>query len=103
MPKMKNAELRQAELRNELVEALKRNEEGAVADVLARMANDMQTNLLEEARASVMGKINDRNILASRGAAQLTQEERAFYEEAISKRGFADLDLKIQQQHKSGS
>ena len=34
MPKMKNAELRQAELRNELVEALKRNEEGAVADVL---------------------------------------------------------------------
>lgn len=95
MPKMKNAELRQAELRNELVEALKRNEEGAVADVLARMANDMQTNLLEEARASVMGKINDRNILASRGAAQLTQEERAFYEEAISKRGFADLDATL--------
>lgn len=95
MPKMKNAELRQAELRNELVEALKRNEEGAVADVLARMANDMQTNLLEEARASVMGEINDRNILASRGAAQLTQEERAFYEEAISKRGFADLDATL--------
>lgn len=55
MPKMKNAELRQAELKNELVEALKRNEEGAVADVLARMANEMQSNLVDEARSSVMG------------------------------------------------
>ena len=95
MPKMKNAELRQAELKNELVEALKRNEEGAVADVLARMANEMQSNLVDEARSSVMGEINDRNILASRGAAQLTQEERAFYEEAISKRGFTDLDATL--------
>ena len=62
MPKMKNAELRQAELKNELVEVLKRNEEGAVADVLARMANEMQSNLVDEARSSVMGEINDRNI-----------------------------------------
>ena len=47
MPKMKNAELRQAELKNELVEALKRNEVGAVADVLARMANEMQSKIVD--------------------------------------------------------
>lgn len=81
------------ELRSQIAEALKGDDENIITEALVRMANGIQEGILKEARSFVNSELNDRAIMQSRGLATLTTEERSYYEEVIEKRGFTDLDV----------
>lgn len=93
---MKNLDKnKQIELRQQITEALKSDDENAVVEVLVRMADGIQNDLIKEARSMVSNEMNDRAILERRGASQLTSEERNYYAKVIEKRGFTDLDVTL--------
>ncbi|HGS8889703.1 TPA: phage major capsid protein [Clostridioides difficile] len=81
------------ELRTNLMEAIKSNDEEKITTVFLRMAEDIQSNLLKEARSIANTESIDRAILDKRGMPQLTSEERAYYSQVIEKRGFTDLEI----------
>lgn len=81
------------EIRSAITEALSNDDEGAMTEALVRMAQGIQDRVIKEARSMMNTEIADRNILASRGSAQLTSEEREYYKQVIEKRGFADLTV----------
>lgn len=82
-----------AEIRSAIAEALSNDDEGAMTEALVRMAQGIQDRVIKEARSMMNTEMADRNILASRGAAQLTSEEREYYKQVIEKRGFTDLTV----------
>ncbi|HBF2042897.1 TPA: phage major capsid protein [Clostridioides difficile] len=81
------------ELRTNLMEAIKSNDEEKITTSFLRMAEDIQSNLLKEARSIANIESADRAILDKRGMPQLTSEERAYYSQVIEKRGFTDLEI----------
>lgn len=81
------------ELRSQIAEALKGDDEKAITEALVRMANGIQEGILKEARSFVNSQINDRAIMQSRGLATLTTEERNYYEKVQEKRSFTGLDV----------
>ncbi|HBH0885320.1 TPA: phage major capsid protein [Clostridioides difficile] len=81
------------ELRTNLMEAIKSNDEEKITTAFLRMAEDIQSNLLKEARSIANTESIDRAILDKRGMPQLTSEERAYYSQVIEKRGFTDLEI----------
>ncbi|HBF4024464.1 TPA: phage major capsid protein [Clostridioides difficile] len=81
------------ELRADLMEAIKGNDEEKITTAFLRMAEDIQENLLKEARSIANIESADRAILDKRGMPQLTSEERAYYSQVIEKRGFTDLEI----------
>lgn len=81
------------ELRTNLMEAIKSNDEEKITTSFLRMAEDIQSNLLKEARSIANIESADRAILDKRGMLQLTSEERAYYSQVIEKRGFTDLEI----------
>ncbi|EGT4537025.1 TPA: phage major capsid protein [Clostridioides difficile] len=81
------------ELRTNLMEAIKSNDEEKITTSFLRMAEDIQSNLLKEARSIANIESADRAILDKRGMPQLTSEERAYYSQVIEKRGFTDLEV----------
>ncbi|HHS9340300.1 TPA: phage major capsid protein [Clostridioides difficile] len=81
------------ELRTNLMEAIKSNDEEKITTSFLRMAEDIQSNLLKEARSIANIELADRAILDKRGMPQLTSEERAYYSQVIEKRGFTDLEI----------
>ncbi|ENY8512188.1 TPA: phage major capsid protein [Clostridioides difficile] len=81
------------ELRTNLMEAIKSNDEEKITTSFLRMAEDIQSNLLKEARSIANIESTDRAILDKRGMPQLTSEERTYYNQAIEKRGFTDLEI----------
>lgn len=81
------------EIRSAIAEALSNDDEGAMTEALVRMAQGIQDRVIKEARSMMNTEMADRNILASRGSAQLTSEEREYYKQVIEKRGFADLSI----------
>ncbi|HBF7342985.1 TPA: phage major capsid protein [Clostridioides difficile] len=81
------------ELRADLMEAIKGNDEEKITTAFLRMAEDIQENLLKEARSIANIESADRAILDKRGMPQLTSEERAYYSKVIEKRGFTDLEI----------
>ncbi|MDI2983904.1 phage major capsid protein [Clostridioides difficile] len=81
------------ELRMNLMEAIKSNDEEKITTSFLRMAEDIQSNLLKEARSIANIESADRAILDKRGMPQLTSEERAYYSQVIEKRGFTDLEI----------
>lgn len=85
------------ELRGQIAEALKGDDDTAITEALVRMANGIQEGIIKEARSFVNEQINDRAVLQSRGLATLTTEERSYYEAVKEKRGFTDLDVVMPQ------
>ena len=83
------------EIRATLVSALKENNNEKVTEALVRMAEGIPENLINEARSMVNTELNDIAILDRRGVAQLTSEERKYYNEVIEKRGFTDLTVTL--------
>ena len=83
------------EIRATLASALKENNDEKVTEALVRMAEGIQENLINEARSMVNTELNDIDILDRRGVAQLTSEERKYYNEVIEKRGFTDLTVTL--------
>lgn len=85
------------ELRSQIAEALKGDDDTAITDALVRMANGIQEGIIKEARSFVNEQINDNAVLQSRGLATLTTEERNYYAAVKEKRGFTDLDVVMPQ------
>lgn len=85
--------IKDVELRAQIAEALKGENEDAIAEAMVRMAKGIQEDIIKEARGLVNNEITDREILRQRGIATLTAEERSYYENVIEKRGFTDLTV----------
>lgn len=75
---MKSKDLIQLELKENLVQAFKSEDENAIAQAFAAFAETVQQNVMEEYNA--YQKTQDSAILAKRGVHQLTSEENKFYQ-----------------------
>lgn len=78
---MKSKDLIQAELKENLVQAMKSEDENAIAQALAAFAQSIQEEVLADVKA--YQQTADSNILAKRGVHQLTTEETQFYQKVI--------------------
>lgn len=79
-------------------QAIQESDEAAFAQAFTDFANNIQESVMSEAKGMVQA--NDSNILASRGARQLTSEENQYYQSVIDamrssnpKQALADLDV----------
>lgn len=80
------------ELRASISNALEKGDSEAVAQALTNMANNIQANIIEEARGIVNDGMSDQQVLASRGIRVLTKEETAYYNEVIDGQGFDGVE-----------
>ncbi|SKA99799.1 phage major capsid protein, HK97 family [Caloramator quimbayensis] len=78
---MKSKDLLQQELRENLIQALKSEDENAIVQAFSNFADSVQKNIMEEYAA--YQKTQDSAILAKRGVHQLTAEETKFYQNII--------------------
>lgn len=95
---MKSKDLIQQELKENLVQAFKSEDENAIAQAFAAFADTVQQNVMEE--YNTYQRAQDSSILTKRGIHQLTSEETKFYQsiiEALSvsnpKQAVSNLDL----------
>ena len=89
---MINVEERNTELRAKVNEALEGDNNDAIAEAMVLMANNIQQDIIKEARSQMARENNDNNVMAQRGQSVLTTEERAFYKKVVENRGFTNLD-----------
>ncbi|MFB7301683.1 phage major capsid protein [Heyndrickxia sporothermodurans] len=95
MPKIKNLDKdknAQLEAQQKLLDAMKSEDEQVLAQAMVDFANNIQDNILEEAKAVASTEFNDQRVLAERGGYVLTSQETAFYNEVISNKGFAGVE-----------
>ncbi|MCT8978303.1 phage major capsid protein [Clostridium sp. CX1] len=78
---MKSKDLIQQELKDNLVQAFKSEDENAIAQAFANFADTVQQNVMEDFTS--YQKTQDSAILAKRGIHQLTAEENKFYQSII--------------------
>lgn len=83
------------ELRQKMLDAIQADDENAIAEAMCRMAEGIQSEILQEARSIAQIESTDRMIMSQRGQAQLTSEERSYYKSVIENRGFTGLDVTI--------
>lgn len=83
------------ELRQKMLDAIQADDENAIAEAMCRMAEGIQSEILQEARSIAQTESTDRMIMSQRGQAQLTSEERSYYKSVIENRGFTGLDVTI--------
>lgn len=83
------------ELRQKMLDAIQADDENAIAEAMCRMAEGIQSEILQEARSIAQTESTDRMIMSQRGQAQLTSEERSYYKSVIENRGFTGLDVAI--------
>ncbi|WJE54321.1 phage major capsid protein [Bacillus cereus] len=88
------------EVENEFKAAIENNDNKAYAAAMTKMANVIQTNILNEVTPSVKSEIasnlNNQAVLNSRGLHALTNEERSYYNEVIaSGEAFAGVEKLI--------
>ncbi|HDM9150274.1 phage major capsid protein [Listeria monocytogenes] len=57
----------------------------------SNMAEQIQTNIIAQARKEVNREMNDNNVLTSRGANALTSDENKYYNAVIAGNGFAGV------------
>ncbi len=67
------------------------NEEGMI-QAFSAMARSIENNILKEARDAFQLELSDRATLEARGQAQLTSEERKYYDKVIEKRSFEGVE-----------
>jgi len=78
---MKSKDLIQQELKENLVQAFKSDDENAIAQAFANFADTVQQNVMADFTA--YQKTQDSTILAKRGVHQLTAEENKFYQTLV--------------------
>ena len=78
---MKSKDLLKQELMKNLSEAMKSEDEGAIAQAFTEFAESVQQNILEDVR--IYQETQDKAILQKRGIHQLTQQETKFYQSWI--------------------
>lgn len=95
---MKSKDLIQQELKDNLVQAFKSDDENAIAQAFSSFAESVQQNVMNEFNA--YQQTADKTILAKRGVHQLTADESKFYQSIIGamksgnpRQAFTDLDL----------
>lgn len=75
------------DIKNEFKTAIENNDNAAYAEAMTKMANAIQTNILNEVTPSVREEIannlNNHTVLNSRGLHALTTDEKAYYNEVI--------------------
>ena len=72
-----------AELAQKFNEALKSNDPEQVAQAMAEMAENIQSEILEKAKGAVAVEQMDAQAMAARGLRQLTSAEKKYYEKVI--------------------
>lgn len=90
---MKNLDLKQTEVQEQLRSALEGQDEKEIAAAFGAMARSIEQDILREARSEMQKELSDRATLEARGQAQLTSEERSYYEAVVEKRGFEGIDV----------
>ena len=90
---MKNPDLKQTEVQEQLRSALEGQNEKEIAAAFGAMARSIEQEILREARSEMQKELSDRATLEARGQAQLTSEERSYYEAVVEKRGFEGIDV----------
>lgn len=97
MENLDNTKIKTQEIRAKIAEALKSEDEEQISEAMLRMAENIQDNILKEAKAEarsmISEQVNDREVLNKRGLNTLTTEERNYYAKVIEKRGFTELDV----------
>lgn len=95
---MKSKDLIQQELKDNLVQAFKSNDENEIAKAFSSFAESVQQNVLDEFNSYQQAA--DKTILNGRGIHQLTSDENKFYQSIIGamksgnpKQAFTDLDI----------
>lgn len=88
------------DVKNEFKAAVENNDNDAYAKAMTKMANVIQTNILNEVTPTVQSEIasnlNNQAVLNSRGLHALTNEERSYYNEVIaSGEAFAGVEKLI--------
>lgn len=90
---MKNLDKLPTELRSQIVAAMESGNNEDMANALTSMAKGIQENIIKEANDIMTRSMNDYHTLNTRGQAQLTTEERAYYKAVQEKRGFTNLEV----------
>ena len=90
---MKNLDLKQTEVQEQLRSALEGQDEKEIAAAFGAMARSIEKEILREARSEMQKELSDRATLEARGQAQLTSEECSYYEAVVEKRGFEGIDV----------
>ncbi|AGK95403.1 phage major capsid protein [Clostridium pasteurianum] len=95
---MKSKDLIQQQLKDNLVQAFKSDDENAIAQAFSGFAESVQQNVMDEFNA--YQQTADKTILAKRGVHQLTADESKFYQSIIGamksnnpRQAFTDLDI----------
>lgn len=90
---MKNMdENKQNEIKVKMKEAVESNDSEAFAAAQMELAESIQANILQEAKAISIDNINDQAVLASRGMNPLTKDELEYYNEVIGAEGFNGVE-----------
>lgn len=85
---MKSKDLIQSELKDNLVQAFKSEDENAIAQAFATFADTIQQSVLDDAKS--YQETADQMILSNRGVRQLSSEENKFYQKMIT--AMTDMD-----------
>ncbi|HCO73441.1 MAG TPA: phage major capsid protein [Clostridium sp.] len=97
---MKSKDILKQELMANLSNAMKSEDEGAIAQAFTEFAESVQQNILEDVKA--YQETQDKSILQKRGIHQLTQQETKFYQSWIdavksgnARQAFTNLDITL--------
>lgn len=82
----------QAESQEKFLNALKSEDDKAIALAMEEFANNIQENIIAEATNAAHIDFNDQRVVAERGGSILTSEETKFYNQVISSQGFAGVE-----------
>jgi hypothetical protein len=82
----------EAEMKESLLNAINSGDEKEMAAALTSFANNIQTNILSEARQAMNEDLTDRQVMANRGLKVLTKEEMTYYNEVIDGAGFDGVE-----------
>ncbi|EIA7297601.1 phage major capsid protein [Listeria monocytogenes] len=92
---MNNLDKKDSETLNISTAFLNAIKEGATeaeqVTAFTNMAEQIQNNIIAQARKEVNREMNDNNVLASRGANALTSDESKYYNEVIAGNGFSGV------------
>ena len=89
---MTNLEDKGLGIQEQIRAAMQSDNEEEMIQVFGAMARSIENNILKEARDTFQLELSDRSTLEARGQAQLTSEERKYYEKVIEKRSFDGVE-----------
>jgi len=85
----------QIKAKENLLTAIKSEDEEALATAMTDFANNIQNDVLRQARADMQTEMNDQRVIADRGGDVLTSKEMTFYNEVIANDGFDGVETLV--------